>query len=87
MLILTFGGEGHYHKKKKKTLQLRDGTFCRNPSSQAVCDTPIARITRVCILIKDVGRRLPLELQQRSLYQGQQGDGDQSVRENCETRY
>ena len=39
---------------------------------QAVCDTPIARVTG-CVLIKDIGRRLLLELQ-CSLYQGQQGD-------------
>ena len=35
-------------------------------------DAPIARITG-CVLIKDAGRPLPLELQ-CSLYQGQQGD-------------
>ena len=43
--------------------------LCKLPG---MCDTPIARIT-VCVLIKDTGRRLPLELQ-CSLYQGQQGD-------------
>ena len=37
---------------------------------QAVCDTQIAR---TCVLIKDIGRRLSLQLQ-CSLYQGQQGD-------------
>ena len=36
----------------------------------------------VCVLMKDIGRRLPLELQQCSLYQGQQGDVNQSVRGN-----
>ena len=45
-------------------------------SSQAVCDTPIARITG-CVLNKDIGRRLPLELQ--CSYQGQHGDVSQSV--------
>ena len=31
---------------------------------QAVCDAPIARIVCwVCVLVKDIGRRLPLELQ------------------------
>ena len=34
----------------------------------------------LCVLIKDIGRRLPSELQQCSLYQGQQGDVSQSVR-------
>ena len=32
------------------------------------------------VLIKDTGRRLPLELQQCNLYHGQQGDVNQSVR-------
>ena len=30
--------------------------FCK-----AACDTPIARLT-VCVLVKDIGRRLPLDL-------------------------
>ena len=34
----------------------------------------------LCVLIKDIGRRLPLELQ--CSYQGQQGDVRQSVRGN-----
>ena len=40
----------------------------------------------VCVLIKDICRRLPLELQ-CSLYQGQQGDLNQSVRGNYQTRF
>ena len=47
---------------------------------QAVCDTPIARITGCVSSFKDIGRRLPLQ-PQRS-YQGQQGDVRQSVRGN-----
>ena len=35
--------------------------MCRNSYLKAVRDTPIARITG-CVLIKDTGRRLPLEL-------------------------
>ena len=50
-----------------------------------LCDTPIARITG-CVLIKDIGGRLPLELQ-CSLYQGQQGDANQSARGNYETPF
>ena len=51
-----------------------------------VCDTPIARITScLCVLIKDIGRRLPLQLQ--CSYQGQQGDFSQSVRGNYKTRF
>ena len=40
----------------------------------------------VCVLIKDTGRRLPLELQ-CSLHQGQQGDVSQSVHENYKARF
>ena len=36
--------------------------------------------------MKDTGRRLPLELQ-CGLYQGQQGDVNQSVRANYKTRF
>ena len=39
----------------------------------------------LCVIIKDIGRRLPLQPQ--CSYQGQQGDVRQSVRENYETRF
>ena len=39
----------------------------------------------VCVLIKDIGRRLPLQLQ--CSYQGQQGDVSKSVRGNNKTRF
>ena len=39
----------------------------------------------LCVLIKDIGRRLPLQLQ--CSYQGQQGDVRQSVRGNYKTRF
>ena len=39
----------------------------------------------LCVLIKDINRRLPLQLQ--CSYQGQQGDVSQSVRENYKTRF
>ena len=39
----------------------------------------------LCVLIKDIGRRLPLQLQ--CSHQGQQGDARQSVRENYKTRF
>ena len=52
-----------------------------------LCVIPRSRpLLGVYILFKDLGRRLPLELQ-CSLYQGQQGDIDQSVRGNYETRF
>ena len=45
-----------------------------------------SRVLRVvCVLIKDIGRRLPLQLQ--CSYQGQQGDVNQSVRGNYKTRF
>ena len=43
-----------------------------------------SRVLRVlCVLVKDIGRRLPLQLQ--CSYQGQQGVVRQSVRGNCKT--
>ena len=54
---------------------------------QAVCVTPIACIYYwVCAIIKDIGRRLPLELQ-CSLYQGQQDDVNRYMRGNLKTRF
>ena len=52
---------------------------------QAVCDTPIARITGCVSSFKDIGRRLPLQLQ--CSYQGQQGGVRQSVRGKYYTRF
>ena len=49
-----------------------------------MCDTPIARITG-CVLIRDVGRLLPLELQ--CSYQSQKGDVRQYVRGNYKTLF
>ena len=47
--------------------------------ASAVCDTLDRAYYGLCVLIiKDIGRRLPLQLQQCS-YQGQQGDVSQSV--------
>ena len=60
--------------------------FVETPLSlQAVCDTPIARITGCVSSLKDIGRRLPL--QRQCSYQGQQGDVSQSVRRNYKTRF
>ena len=39
----------------------------------------------MCVFIKDIGRRLPLQLQ--FSYQGQQGDVRQYVRGNYKTRF
>ena len=59
--------------------------FCRNSSLQAVGDNSDRAYYGLCVLIKDIGRRLPLELQ--CSYQGQQGDVRQSVRGNYKTRF
>ena len=64
-------------------LAVRSEDFVEAPIfAQAVCGVgySVARITAVCVLIEDIGRRLPLELLRCSLYQGQQGDVSQSVR-------
>ena len=52
------------NKQNKKTLvQLGNGGFRGNPYFQAVYDAPIARSHKgVCVLMKDIGRRLPLVL-------------------------
>ena len=39
----------------------------------------------LCVLIKDIGRRLPVQSQ--CSYQGQKGDVSQSVRGNYKTRF
>ena len=44
-----------------------------------------SRVLGLSVLIKDIGRRLPLQLQ--CSYQGQQGDVTQSVRGNYKTRF
>ena len=51
-------------------------------SLQAVCDSDRA-YHGLCVLIKDIGRRLPL--QRQCSYQGEQGDVGQSVRGNYKT--
>ena len=56
--------------------------FVETHLCKLVCDTPIAPRN---VLIKDIGRRLPLQLQ--CSYQGQQDDVGQSVRGNYKTRF
>ena len=60
--------------------------ICRNSPLQVECDTLIARSITGCVLVEDIGRRLLLELQ-FSLYQDQQGDANQSVRESYKTGF
>ena len=67
-----------YTTKTKYAPAVRSKISSKLIFASCVCDTPIASTYWVCVLIKDIGRRLPLELQ-CSLYQGQQGDVIQSV--------
>ena len=72
--------------KNENTLQLWDRRFCRNSSISASCVRYSDRAYYgLCVLIKDIGRRLPLQLQ--CSYQGQQGDVSQSVRGNYKTSF
>ena len=50
-----------------------------------MCDNSDRAYYGLCVLIKDIGRQLPLQLQ--CSYPGQQGDGSQSVRGNYKTRF
>ena len=76
-----------YIFKSTTTLQLWDRR-CRWNSSVASCVWYSDRAYYwVCVLIKGICQRLPLGLQQCSLYQGQQGDVNQSVRINYKTRF
>ena len=71
---------------KIHSLQLCDRIFCRNSSLQSVCDTYSDRACYgLCVLIMDIGRRLPLQLQ--CSYQGLQGDVRKSVRGHYKTRF
>ena len=68
----------------KKARQPWYRRFCRNSSSQTVCYCYRAYYG-LCVLIKDIGRRIPLQLQ--CSYQGQQGDVSQSVHGNYKTGF
>ena len=64
---------------------MRSKILSKLSSLQAVCDTPIARITGCVSSDLGIDRRLPLEIQ--CSYQGHQGDACQSVRGNYMTRF
>ena len=69
MLVVTFV---YYYKKWKYTPAVRSKILSKLIVASCVRYSDRAYY-ELCVLIKDIGRRLPLQLQ-CSLYQGQQGD-------------
>ena len=67
----------YYYKKWKYTPAVRSKISSKLIFASCVWYSDRAYY-ELCVLIKDVGRRLPLQLQ--CSYQGQQGDVSQSVR-------
>ena len=80
-VITTTTWLGIYYKNID-TLQ----DFVETHRTCKLCVILRSRVLRGVCPHKDVGRRLPLELQ-CSLYQGQQGDVNQSVRGNYKTGF
>ena len=73
----------YYKKKLHSSCEIEDFVethLCK------LCDTHDRAYYWMCVIIKDIDRRLPVELQCR-LYQGQQGDVNESVRGNYRTRF
>ena len=83
--MLFYGSRCYILKTKKhssREIEYFVGThLCK------LCVILRSRVLRVilCVIIKDIGRRLPLQLQ--CSYQGQQGDVRQPVRGNYKTRF
>ena len=74
----------YYYKKWKYTPAVRS-KISSKPILASCVWYPDRAHYELCVLIKDIGRRLPLQLQ--CSYQGQQGDFSQSVRWNYKTRF
>ena len=72
------------YNKNKNTFQLWDQRFYVETHLWKLCVILRSRLFGLCVLIKGIGWRLPLQLQ--CSYQGQQGDASQSVRGNYKTR-
>ena len=72
-------------QRKKYTLAVRSKTSSKLLFASCVWYSDRAHYW-MCVLIKDIGRRLRLELQ-CSLYQGQQRDVNQSAHGNYKTRF
>ena len=73
-----------YYKKWKYTPAVRSKISSKLIFASCVGYSDRAHY-ELCVLIKDIGRRLPLQLQ--CSYQGQQDDFSQSVRGNYKTRF
>ena len=73
-----------YYKKWKYTPAVRSKMSSKLIFASCVWYSDRAHY-ELCVLIKDIGRRLPLQLQ--CSYQGQQDDFSQSVRGNYKTRF
>ena len=74
----------YYYKKWKYTPAVRSKISSKLIFASCLWYSDRAHY-ELCVLIKDIGRRLPLQLQ--SSYQGQQDDFSQSVRGNYKTRF
>ena len=70
----------------KMKLHSCDIEYFVETNTRKLCVILRSHVLLVCVLIKDIGRRLPLELQCR-LYQSQEGGVNQSVRGNYKTRF
>ena len=73
-----------YYKKWKYTPAVRSKISSKLIFARCVWYSDHAHY-ELCVLMKDMGRRLPLQLQ--CSYQGQQGDFSQSVRWNYKARF
>ena len=74
----------YYYKKWKYTPAVRSKISSKLIFASCVWYSDRGHY-ELCVFIKDIGRRLPLQLQ--CSYQGQQGDFSQSVRWNYKTRF
>ena len=81
-----WGRKQHSYRYRRLYRRRHEGSkICRKSYLQAVGDTRIARIAGCVFPIKDMGRRLSLEL--FSSYQGQHQGDVHPVRGNYKTRF
>ena len=82
--FLHIDGVYIYYKKWNNTPAVRSKISSKLIFASCVWYSDLAYY-ELCVLIKDIGRRLPLQLQ--CSYQGQQDDFSQSARGNYKTRF
>ena len=75
----------HYYKKWKYTPAVRSKISSKLIFASCAWFFDRAHYYELCVLIKDIGQRLPLQLQ--CSYQGQHDDLSQSVRGNYKSRF